>query len=326
MTKQKKITIIFISVIILVFVFYFSFHGWFIAYTSDAYMRGNVMIVSPRVDGHVLKVYVQNSQYIKKGDHLLDLDPTPYQLKLSVKKSTLKEAETELLVQKSNYETAENKLKALNEEFRITQIQFERYDKLSKTGAVSKQSFEDKVAHYDQVKNELADAEQKCEYWQETINAQMSEIDAARSQVALAEYYLKQTKIYSPADGCVINCNVRPGDYANQGTGLFSVIENTEWWVNANYKESVIRKIKPGQKVYIYTGLYPFRIFNGVVKCIARGTSRNKYNEKVLPYIEPTTDWIRLQRRFSVIVNFDKKIPDDVLFCEGANAKCFIIL
>jgi multidrug resistance efflux pump len=259
MTKQKKITIIFFSAVAFVFIFYFSFHGWFIAYTDDAYLRGNIIVVSPRVDGHVENVYVKNSQYVKKGELLLDIDPTPFELKLNVKKSTLQETTTELKVQKSNYETAKNKLKTVYNQFKITQVQFTRYEHLSKNGAVSKQDFEQKVAHYDEVKNNLADAEQKCEYWQETINAQMAIIDSAKSQVALAQYYLDQTKIYAPSDGSVINCNVRPGNYANQGTGLFSIVENTEWWIKANYKESVVRKIKPGQTVYVFVRMYPTR-------------------------------------------------------------------
>ena len=326
MTKQRKITIIFFSIVAFVFIFYFSFHGWFIAYTDDAYLRGNIIVASPRVDGHVENVYVKNSQYVQKGDLLLDLDPTPFELKLKVKKSTLQESMTELKVQKSNHKTAKNKLKSVYNQFKITQVQFARYEHLSKKGAVSRQDFEQKVANYDKAKNDVADAEQKCEYWQETINAQMAIIDSTKSQVALAKYYLDQTKIYAPADGSVINCNVRPGNYANQGTGLFSIVENTGWWIKANYKESVVRKIKPGQTVYIFVRMYPTRLFKGVVKSIARGTSRTKENEKVLPYVEPTTDWIRLQRRFTVVVEFAEPIPDDIQFCEGGNARTFIIL
>ena len=326
MTKQKKITLLFFSTLLAIFIIYFCFHGWFIAYTDDAYIRGNVIIVSPRINGHVENVMVKNSQYVKKGDLLLTIDPTPFKLKLNVKKATLKEELEELKVQQNNLKTAQKKLVSIQNEYKIAGIQYDRYQNLSQTGAVSRQDFEVKTSAYDQIRNKLADAELKCRYWQETINAQLAVIDSAKSQVALAEYYFKQTKIYSPADGCIINCNMRPGDYANQGTGLFSIIENSDWWVKANYKESVLRKIKPGQTVYIFVRQYPYTLFKGKVKNIARGTKRTKNSSEVLPYIEPTTDWIRLQRRFSVIVEFDEKIPDDILFCEGANARTFIVL
>ncbi|MCF7791679.1 MAG: HlyD family secretion protein [Victivallales bacterium] len=326
MTKQKKIIIIFFSVLALVFIIYFSFHGWFIAYTDDAYLRGNIIIVSPRIDGHVQKVYVKNSQYVNKGDLLLSIDPRPFKLKLEVKKATLKQELTKLKIQQNNYKTALKKLKSIKQEFQIKQTQFERYKHLSKIGAVSKQKFEQRVSNFDIIKNKLSDAEQQCEYWQETINSQKAIINSAKSRASLAEYYLKQTKIYAPADGNVINCNMRPGDYVNQGTGLFSIVEKTEWWIKANYKESVLRKIKPEQVVYIFVRQYPFKLFRGTVKSIARGTSRTPDKTKVLPFIKPTTNWVRMQRRFSVIVEFSEKIPDDIQFCEGGNARTFIIL
>lgn len=325
-TKQRKILFIFFLILVICSIIYLIFHGWFFAYTDDAFIRGNIAIVSPRVKGHVQKVYVNNSQIVKKGELLLDIDPTPFQLKLNVAKSTLKQVLTELDILKTNYITAQNKLKSVLNEYKISKIQFERYGRLSKTGSVARQEYEDKLTSFYQVKNNLSDAEQQCKFWQERINAQMSVIDSAESQVSLAEYYLSQTKITSPSDGCVLNCNIRPGEYVDQGTGLFSVIENNKWWINANYKEWILRKLIPGQRVYIFIRMYPNRIFTGKVKSIATGTSREQEESKVLPYVKPTTDWIIESRRFSVVIEFDEAIPEEVLLCEGANARTLIIL
>ncbi|MCP4180908.1 MAG: HlyD family secretion protein [bacterium] len=325
MTKRKKVTIIFFSVIIAVICFYFVFHGWVIAYTSDAYIRAHVIVVTPRVKGHIQDIYVQDNQFVKKGALLMQLDPYPYQLLLNVKKSSLKQEKSQLKILFTRFEMAQKELKAISNKYSLAILNYNRYRKLSGTGAVSRQSYEEKATALDTAKNKLTEAKEQCQYWEEMINSQEISINSIKTQVALAEYQLSQTKIYAPANGYITNFNVRPGDYAGQGQPMFVLIQDSYWWVMANYKESVIRHIKPGQKVYIYTDMYPFNLFEGTVTYIGRGTSRTKGQNKLLPYIEPTTDWIRLQRRFSVRIEF-KNLPKNIRLSEGANARTFIIL
>jgi membrane fusion protein, multidrug efflux system len=325
MTKRKKITIIFFTVIIAVICIYFLFHGWCIAYTSDAYIRAHIVVVTPRVKGHIQDIYVKNNQYVKKGTVLMQLDPYPYQLMLNVKNASLRQEKSQLKILNTRYELAQKKLKFIANEYNIALLNFERYKKLSSTGAVSKQSYEEKITSLDDARNKLTEGKEQCQYWEEMINSQEISIDSITSQVAMAEYSLSQTKIYAPADGYITNFNIRPGDYAGEGQSMFVLIQDSYWWIMANYKESVIRHIKPGQKVYIYTDMYPFNLFEGTVSYIGRGTSRTKDKNKLLPYIEPTTNWIRLQRRFSVRIEF-KNLPKDIRLSEGANARTFIIL
>ncbi len=325
MTKRKKLLFIFLGTIIGVIVLYFIFHGWVFAYTDDAYIRAHIMVVSPRVDGHIQEIFVKDNQYVKKGTLLMQLDPYPYQLKLNVEKSALKQQKTQLEILKTRYKTADEKLKAIQNEYSLALINYNRYKKLSRDGAESELSFEKRTHTLDEAKNNLTEAEEQCEYWEDMINAQEVAIDAISSKVALAQYNLDQTKVYADNCGYVTHCNVRPGDYASQGDSMFVIIQDNFWWIMANYKESVLRHIKPGQKVLIYTDMYPFQFLSGEVEYIGRGTSRTKEKEKALPYIQPTTDWIRLQRRFSVRIKLDS-VPKDVKLCEGANARTLIVL
>ena len=325
MTKRKKLLLIFSGTILAVIVIYFIFHGWVIAYTDDAYIRAHIMVVSPRVEGHIQDIFIKDNQYVEKGLLLMQLDPYPYQLKLNVEKSALKQQKTQLMILKSRFRTAAEKLKAIQNEYNLTVINYNRYKKLVGDGAESEKAFEEKTKALDEAKNLQTEAQEQCEYWEDMINAQEVAIDAISSKVALAKYNLDQTKIYAPDDGFVANFNVRPGDFAAQGESMFVIIQDNFWWVMANYKESVLRHIKEGQTVWIYCDMYPFRLFKGEVQFIGRGTSRSPNKQKPLPYIKPTTDWIRLQRRFSVRIKFDD-FPKDIKLCEGANARTFIVL
>lgn len=304
---------------------YFFFHGWVIAYTDDAYIRAHIIVVSPRVEGHIQSIFVQDNQYVKNGTELMQLDPYPYHLLLNVKQSSLKQEQTQLKILETRSEVAQKELKSIQDQYDLALTNYKRYKRLVSIGAESQQSFEAKASELDTAKNKLTEAQEKCRYWEDMINAQQITIDSLESQVALAQYRLDQTKIYAPADGYVTNCNIRPGDYADQGESMFVIIQDNFWWVMANYKESVLRHIKPGQSVYIHTAMYPFRLIKGEVEYIGRGTSRTKEKDKLLPYIEPTTDWIRLQRRFSVRIKF-KDLPRDVKLSEGGNARTFILL
>ncbi len=325
MTKKNKIRIVFVSVILAVMCIYFLLHGWAIAYTDDAYIRANISVVSPRVEGHILNIYVKSNQFVKSGTLLMELDPYPYQLRLDVRKSALLQAETNLKSLTVKYQTSLNTLNNVTNEYKLATINYERYKTLQVEQAASRQIYEQYLGELDEARNKYEQSKADCQYDQNAIDSKQVEIDSLKSQVALAQYELDQTKVYAPADGYVTNFNIMPGDFAAQGQQMFVIIEDGYWWAEANYKESVLRHIKPGQTVYILTDMYPFRLLKGKVEFIGRGTSRSPTPDKVLPYIEPTTDWIRLQRRFSVRITFDN-LPEDVKLAEGANARTFIIL
>ena len=106
---------------------------------------------------------------------------------------------------------------------------------------------------------------------------------------------------------------------------MFGITESDEWWVEANYKECFVGKIKPGQKVWIQCDLYPFRLFEGEVVNACTAVSRREVPQTTLPYIEPTIDWIRLQYRFPVRIKF-VNLPKDVKLRMGADVRTLIFL
>ena len=157
------------------------------------------------------------------------------------------------------------------------------------------------------------------------VAEQATVIDASRARVAMAEYELSMCRICAPNPGYVNNMYIRPGDYAVVGEPMFGIVETTEFWVEANYKESHCGKIKPGQKVWMQCDLYPSRIFNGEVVSMGTGVSRSDQPQQALPYISPTIDWIRLQYRFPVRIKILDP-PPDVQFRMGADVRTLILL
>ncbi|MBV9687227.1 MAG: HlyD family secretion protein, partial [Alphaproteobacteria bacterium] len=102
------------------------------------------------------------------------------------------------------------------------------------------------------------------------------------------------------------------------------LVDAHAWRIYANYKETLIRHMKVGGTAWVWLDAYPWRFHRAVIQGIARGISRDQTERKLLPYVEPTTDWIRLERRFPVTLVLQDLSPDVVLHM-GSDARAFII-
>ncbi len=295
----------------------------FAVYTSDAYIRGNWAAISPRVKGHVQAVHIVNNQHVEKDQLMIELEEYPYQLVLNVRKATLEQNIAQLKLTQVKYDNAIESMKIIANQYNLALDKKKRYKTLWMEQAESKQKYQDVLQELDVIKVKLTEAMENTKYWQAAVGEQSTVIDAARARVALAEYNLSMCKLKAPNPGYVNNMYVRPGDYAVVGEPMFGIVETTEWWVEANYKECYVGKIKPGQKVLIHTDLYPFRLFKGEVVSIGTGIKRSDDKNTALPYIKPTIDWVRLQYRFPVRIKFTD-LPPDVKPRMGADVRTLI--
>jgi multidrug resistance efflux pump len=303
---------------------YWFFHR-VVAYTGDAYVRANWVKISPRVEGHIKSVMVKNNQYVQADDLLMEIEKHPYQLLLDEKRSRLKEAEARYKVLQTKLLSAGTELKALSDKYGLSMRKKERFESLVKKDIIPRQEYEDLLSEIDDVKVKLLEMREETKFDEEIMAVQMTVINYARSELALAEYELSMTDIRAPSSGYVTNAYMRPGDFAHKGEAVFGIVETGQWWVEANYKENLIGRIRPGQKVWISTSLHAFKILQGRVISIGRGISREPGHQKTLPYISPTIDWIRLQRRFPVRIEL-LDVPKCVQLHMGANARTFVEL
>ncbi len=134
-------------------------------------------------------------------------------------------------------------------------------------------------------------------------------LNVAEAQLSTAQLNLLYTQIYASNDGFVTNFILRTGQYVQTGSPQFALIENKNWWVNANFKETDIERIKPGQSASIYVDTYPGIKFKGTVEGISRGSGAAF---SLLPPENATGNWVKVTQRFPVRVDFvnpDPKYP-----------------
>ena len=323
MKKPRKFLVYFLFFVAVCIVIAVFFHE--VMVYTNAYIRANWAAVSPRVKGHVKAVHVQNNELVTQGQLMIELEKYPYQLILNVHKATLAQDQAQLKVTEVKYEMARETLKSVTAEFKLAVKKKDRYKELVRENAVSKQAYEDVETELDNTTIKLTQAKENVKYWMAAVAEQATVIDASRARVAMAEYELSMCRICAPNPGYVNNMYIRPGDYEVVGEPMFGIVETTEFWVEANYKESHCGKIKPGQKVWMQCDLYPSRIFNGEVVSMGTGVSRSDQPQQALPYISPTIDWIRLQYRFPVRIKILDP-PPDVQFRMGADVRTLILL
>jgi multidrug resistance efflux pump len=321
LSKRRKFWLTIASVLALAGIFYLIFSR-LLLYTSDAYVNANWTTITPAVAGFINTVPVQDNQQVKQGDLLLAIDPALYQQRYQEANALWQQAKSKGQALTQQVAASNEKVQAKTDRLKQTETEFHRYQALLKRRQVSQAAF-DQVAEQFQVSQaELAQAQRDQDQLEYQYSAQANQVKAAQARLAQAQYYLSQTRLLAPASGYVTNLRVQAGEYVKAGQSLFSIVDTGKWWIIANYKESAIAHIHPGQAVKVWLDMYPGRLFNGRVVSIGKGVSRSNKPTQALPYIKPNLDWIRFERRFPVriAVTADPDYP----FYLGSNARTFI--
>jgi membrane fusion protein, multidrug efflux system len=149
-------------------------------------------------------------------------------------------------------------------------------------------------------------------------------IEALEARIGYLQWQLDQTQLLAPTDGTITNLTLRVGDQAVANRPLVGLVDAHAWRIFANYKESVIRHLRVGQPAWVWLDTYPWHLRRAVIQGIARGINRSQTPGTLLPYVAPTTDWIRLEQRFPVTLVLHD-LPPAVVLQMGADARALII-
>jgi multidrug efflux system membrane fusion protein len=298
--------------------------GYFFAYTDDAYVTSDLIGISPQVSGRVVAVNIVDNQTVKKGELLAMIDPTPFQLALNEKQAKRMEAEAQLAVDRDVIISAHAAHDEAAAKERLASDNLARATPVAAAGFVSRQALDEATAKEQEAKAALADAEATMAKAQQTLALHQATVATITAEMAFVQWQLDQTKLLAPVDGAITNLTLRVGDQAVENTPLVGLVDAHAWRIFANYKESVIRHMKVGHTAWVWLDTYPWHVHRATIQGIARGISRQQTERKLLPYVEPTTDWIRLERRIPVTLVLQDPSPDIVLHM-GADARTLII-
>jgi multidrug efflux system membrane fusion protein len=273
-----------------------------VAYTGDAFVRSDLIALAPEVSGRIVTVHVRDNQAVRAGDPIASIDPTPFALAVAQKRAEIAEAEAQINADQDAIAAAQDEYRAAVAGVNLARTTQERMASLHARGNAPAQELDEAQATLQRGLAMQEAASAAIARAQAMAAAHQAALARLRTDLALAEWRLDRTRIVAPGDGIINNLMLRPGDTATAGVPLVGIVDATGWRVVANYREAHLSRLQAGQTVWVWLDSHPWRLFRGRIASITRGISRESGPEGLLPYVAPTTDWIRLQRRFPVTV------------------------
>jgi multidrug efflux system membrane fusion protein len=296
---------------------------YFVAYTDDAYVRSDLVGVAPEVTGRIIGVHVVDNADVREGDSLVTIDPVPFQLVVNERLAEVEEARAQIEAAKSAILSAQDNADAAASALTYAQITQQRLAILVKTSAVSQQSLDKANDDLRRAQAANAAAQASIAESKSDLALHQSKLATAEALLATAQWRLSRTKVPAPTDGAITNLTVRAGDSGTAYQPLIGIVDAKAWRLIANFKEYYVDRLEVGKLAWVYLDSHPWRLFRARVAGIARGISREPGPDKLLPYVAPTTDWIRLRRRFPVTLYLVDP-PADLTLYMGADARVVI--
>jgi len=313
--------------------------------TNDAMVRANIVGIAPEVNGRIVELHVEDNQPVKQGDLLYVIDPRPYQARLDQARAELLLAEKEVEARRASSSAAEIAIERLGHEreaagAEIARLEaeaeyqrsyLERIEPLAEKVYVTANQIKEARARLAAARAAVADARAKERAARSAISEAGREknrtvsliaqtgnvnarIEAARAVVAAAELDVEYCSVRAPFDAYVSNLNIREGEYAKAGSEIFALVDDRQWYVIANFKETYLRSIHPGQEADVFLVGYPGKRYRGVVTGIGWANYPDNIRQQgVLPEVQRTLNWVMLASRFPVRIEIRERDPEHPL-------------
>jgi len=321
MTRGRRIGLA-VAIIISAFALY-EVTTSFLAYTADAYVQSDLVALAPQITGRVVAVHVTDNQNVIQGDLLVSIDPVPFQLTVDQRRAEVEETRAQVAADQHLIDSAQDALTAA--------ISAATYAHETQTRLASLNSAQDvSRADLDQANDTMRRADaardaarQAIATAQSTAAMHQAAHTRATAELATAEWELARTRLIAPTGGTITSLTLRAGDTAQADVPLIGIVDAHAWRIIANYKESYIRGFAPGDSAWVWLDSQPWHPHRARIASIARGISRDPVPNRLLNYVAPTTDWIRLQRRFPVTLTLIDP-PANLNLYMGADARVLV--
>lgn len=299
-------------------VYYLSIGRFYVA-TDDAYVRANNTMLGARVAGHITAVAPGDNSIVKKGDVIFRIDDGDYRIavesartRIATQQATIDRIGRQVAAQESAVEQAKAQLVSAEAALKRAGLDFERQQALSTKGFASRATFEVSEATRDQGAAAVRSAQAAFDAARDNVEVTRAQQNEARAQLAelqtalaKAERDLDFTFVRAPVAGTFSNRLVNVGDMIQAGQRLGNVVPLDEVYIDANYKETQLKRIRPGQPVTIKVDAYGFRKFKGTVDSIAAGAGSVF---TLLPPDNATGNFTKIVQRIPVRI----RVPKDV--------------
>jgi membrane fusion protein (multidrug efflux system) len=295
---------------------YWYLVGRFIESTNNAYLRADQVAMAPRVSGQVAEIYVRDNEEVAAGQPLLKIDSRRYEMTVRQAKATVDaraadvaKSAADLRQQDAVIAQAEADVRTAQANADLAQKEFERQSALVVRGFATQQKNEQTESALTQARSTVALKQAVLDAARQqvaTLKAQLAQAEAqltaAKENLSQAEIDLNDTVLRSPIAGRVGDRTVQLGQFAQPGTRLLTVVPTGQIYLVANFKETQLARMRPGQPAEISVDAYPDLKLTGTVDSFAPGTGAQF---ALLPPENATGNFTKIVQRVPVRIRVD---------------------
>jgi membrane fusion protein (multidrug efflux system) len=278
--------------------------------TDNAYIGAQKVLITPDISGKIARITVSEGQRVKAGDPLIEIDAEPFRIAVTQAEARLAGIRTDFANLKTNYASTARRIALARETVDLKQRDVERKTTLLSNKTGSQMDMDNALTAVVTAKTQLETLEQQQEA---TRNQLLGDPDLpiekyppyAQASAALdqAKRDLDHTVLRAPIAGMATQvASIQLGRYVAAGTPVFSLVDDTKPWIDANPKETDITHLKVGQPVAISVDTFPGRSFRGVVAAVSPGTGAQF---AILPPQNASGNWVKVVQRVPVRIEFD---------------------
>jgi membrane fusion protein (multidrug efflux system) len=283
--------------------------------TENANLRQARVTVASEAAGRIVEVDIADNATVKAGDTLFVVDPEPYRIALSQADAALAAARLNVEQFRAAYGQAVAQERMGASEVTYLQSQYDRASDLAKKGINAQSSLDEALRDLQRAEEQHRAALQGIESARAALGGdpdiatdEHPSVLAAQSTRDKAAFDLAQTTVRAPADGVISQASsFKVGQYVAAGTPLFSLVETGDTWVEANFKETQLTHMKPGQTADVWLDTYPDVDFKATVESIGAGTGAEF---SLLPAQNATGNWVKVTQRIPVRLKLDTEGKD----------------
>ncbi len=314
-SKRKKSLTIFAAVVLVAAVgtgFYYTNYLVGNQETEDAYVNGNLVQITPEINGTVTKITVDDGDYVEKGQELVRFDDADADIAFENAMANLAQTVRQVRGLFNNVEQAKAVVAEKNIALNKAITDVKRRKDMVKAGGLSQEELSHAQDMVNSAEKELAVSEQQLKSQEAMIHGTTVDthplVKTAIAQVKQAYLDKQRTRIVAPVSGYVAQRNVQVGQRVGQTSTLMAVVPLNEVWVDANFKETQLNDMRIGQAVTLTSDLYGEKVeFHGTVESLGIGTGSAF---SILPAQNATGNWIKVVQRLPVRIQLDKQDID----------------
>ncbi|MBO9712895.1 HlyD family secretion protein [Sphingomonas sp.] len=285
--------------------------------TDNAYVQQDKVSVSTDVAGRIVEVAVKENQHVKAGDLLFRIDPDPYRIAVAQADAAIANAQVELQTLQTSYQGTGADIQAARDKIAQAQEDFNRQAELMKRGFTTRASYQAAQHAVEQAKAQLQSAESDAAEAKSklatgaAVPGETPAIAAARVQRAKAVLDLARTEVRAPVSGYVSQTgSLQVGQQMITGLSAVTIVSDKPAWVDANFKETDLNKMRVGQCALLSFDAYPGLKLKGHVQSLGAGTGSVF---SVLPAQNANGNWVKVTQRVPVRIAIDEKSPREMI-------------